>query len=218
MVKSFLSLIACSLSLVLLSGCAGGVRDYIVTQRNAQGDRAMDGGNLKDAALAYRLALELNANDEHARTGLASVQTQLAVSEFEAGKLDDALASLAIAAKYDPQSVRIAELRAQIDQAKLKQSIVISNYPAYRETGVQLRHSYESLRQLDNAIIAALQRFDYTYDSDHLTDAIRQSYTLNEEVNRLTNRMVNYRELVESGAPQRGQTPLAPAASLLPLP
>jgi tetratricopeptide (TPR) repeat protein len=217
-VKSFLALIVCTLSLITLSGCAGNIRDYIVTQRNEQGDRAIDAGNLKDAALAYRLALELLPGDDHARTGLASVQTQLAVSEFEAGKVDDALASLAVAAKYDPQSVRIAELRTQIDEAKLKQSIVISNYPAYRETGVQLRHSYESLRQLDNAIIVALQRFDYTYDSDHLTDAIRQSYTLDEEVNRLTNRLVNYRELVESGAPQHGQTPLAPAASLLPLP
>jgi len=217
-VKSLLALLACSLSLITLPGCAGNIRDYIVTQRNDQGDRAIDAGNLKDAALAYRLALELSPDDDHARTGLASVQTQLAVTEFEAGKLDDALASLAIAAKYDPQSVRIAELRTEIDQAKLKQSIVISNYPAYRETGVQLRHSFESLRQLDNAIIVALQRFDYTYDSDHLTDAIRQSYTLDEEVNRLTNRLVNYRELVESGAPQHGQTPLAPAASLLPLP
>jgi len=42
---------------------------------------------------------------------------------------------------------------------------------------------------------------------------------LHAEIGRLTARLDNYRQLVEAGSPERSdQAPLAPAASLLPLP
>jgi hypothetical protein len=84
---------------------------------------------------------------------------------------------------------------------------------------LELRKNYAQLSKQSNAIVATLQRFDYSYDSNEIQKAIRQSSVLNAEVAHLTNRLVNYRQLVESGSPERsGQTPLAPAASLLPLP
>jgi tetratricopeptide (TPR) repeat protein len=204
-------------SFAMLSSCSGGIRDYVVTQRNAQGDRAFTRTNFKDAALAYRLALDMDSSNQHARSGLASVQTQIAASDFRASKFDDALDALTIAAKYDPQSVRVAQLKTAVEQAQLKQAIVISNYPAYRETGLQLRRSFASLRKMDSSILLLLQKFDYTYDGNELTDAIRQTSMLNQEVGRLSARLAAYRQQVE-GSTQKGGASLAPAASLLPLP
>jgi tetratricopeptide (TPR) repeat protein len=206
------------LALIVLPSCSGGIRSYITAQRNTQGDRALARNNFKDAALAYRLALDLDPEDQHARSGLASVQTQLAALDYRASKFDDAIDALAVAAKYDPQSVRIAQLKAAIDASQLKQAIVISNYPAYRETGLQLRRSFASLRKIDNAIVSSLQKFDYTYDGSQLTDAIRQSSILNQEVAQLTARLTAYRRLVESGAAQKSGGSSMPSGSLLPLP
>jgi tetratricopeptide (TPR) repeat protein len=206
------------LSLVALPNCSGGIRSYITAQRNVQGDRSLARNNFKEAALAYRLALDINPEDQHARSGLASVQTQLAAVDYRASKFDDALDALAVAAKYDPQSVRIAQLKAAIDASQLKQAIVISNYPTYRETGLQLRHSFASLRKIDNTIVSSLQKFDYTYDANQLTDAIRQSSILNQEVAHLTARVAAYRQLVESGASQKSGRSTMPSESLLPLP
>jgi tetratricopeptide (TPR) repeat protein len=212
----FLSLIAVPLC---ASGCAGGISDFIVQQRNAQGDTALDHGNLTDAQLAYRLAVQVDPQDAHARAGLAAVQLKIAAELFTESKIEDALAALAVAAKYDPDSVRLAELRSEIEEARVKREIVVSNYPTYKETGRALRRSYTQLKTQTGAIVAALQRFDYTYDSDNLTTAIRSAYELNADVTRLTARLVSYRQLVESGAPERAaDAPLAPAASLLPLP
>jgi hypothetical protein len=124
-----------------------------------------------------------------------------------------------VAAKYDPDSVLLVELKTQIEQARVKREIVLSNYPTYKETGLALRKSYFQLPKETNAIVASLQRFDYSYDSSELLRAIRQSNELNAEVAHLTARLVNYRQLVEAGSPERSaQAPLAPAASLLPLP
>jgi len=108
---------------------------------------------------------------------------------------------------------------AEIEQARTKRAIVVSNYPTYRETGRQLRRAYLELKPLDAKIILALQKFDYTYDSGQLSTAIRTSYTLGGEVARNTQRLIAYRQLVEAGSPNVGSgEPLAPAASLLPLP
>jgi tetratricopeptide (TPR) repeat protein len=212
--------IAC-LALVLapLCGCAGGVSDFIVQQRNSQGDKALDRENLTDAQLAYRLALQVEPDDPHARAGLAAVQLKIAANLYENSKIDEALAALAVAEKYDPQSVRLAELRSEIGEARVKREIVVSNYPTYKETGVALRRSYTQLQTQTATIVDALQRFDYTYDSQELTKAIRASQVLNGEVTRLSARLASYRQLVESGSPDRnGDAALAPAASLLPLP
>jgi tetratricopeptide (TPR) repeat protein len=202
-----------------LSGCAGSLSGFIVSTRNHQGDMALANENFTDAALAYRLALKIAPDDEHARAGLAAVQLQIAAQEYLHSHFDDALASLAVAAKYDPDSVRLAELKTEIEQARVKREIVVSNFPTYSETGLALRKSYAQLRKESDGIVAALQRFDYTYDSAELQKAIRESNLLNSEVAHLTARLANYRQLVESGSPERaGETALAPAASLLPLP
>jgi len=96
---------------------------------------------------------------------------------------------------------------------------VVSNYPTYRETGLALRKSYAQLHVQSSAIVSTLQRFDYTYDSNELLKAIRQSDELGAEVSKLTARLGNYRQLVEAGSPERnGSAPLYPGASLLPLP
>jgi tetratricopeptide (TPR) repeat protein len=204
---------------VALFGCSGGgPKQYIVSARNHQGDMALAHNNLQDASLAYRLALQLDPENTHARAGLAEVQLKLAVQQYQASHFEDALASLAIAAKYDPQSVRVAEVRSEIEQARVKREIVLSNYPTYRENLRQIERSYRDLRALDVKIISALQRFDYTYDSGQLTQAIQNSVILDEEVGKNTNRLISFRQLVEAGAPTAGRDQLAPAASLLPLP
>jgi tetratricopeptide (TPR) repeat protein len=204
---------------VPLGGCSGSLSSFIVNTRNHQGDVALKSRNLVDASIAYRLALRLSPDDAHARAGLADVQLQVAAQDYSLSKFDAALAALAIAAKYQPDSVRLAQLRTEIEQARIKRAIVLSNYPINGETGLALRRAYAALRKESNAIVATLQRFDYTYDSNELVKAIRASNRFNAEVARLTTRLVNYRQLVESGAPERpGDVPLAPAASLLPLP
>jgi tetratricopeptide (TPR) repeat protein len=211
--------LAFALAAAPLGGCSGGgLTHYIVTMRNQQGDAGLQHGSYQDASLAYRLALQIDPHDAHARAGLAEVQLRIAEQQYRAAKFEDALTSIAVAAKYDPQSVRIAELRSEIEQARIKREIVVSNYPTYAETGRQLQRSYKELSVLDAKIIAALQRFNYSYDSAQLTQAIQNSYVLGEEVQKNTNRLVTFRQLVEAGAPAAGNEPIAPAASLLPLP
>jgi tetratricopeptide (TPR) repeat protein len=203
-----------------VSGCAGGISAAVVSTRNHQGDLALENQNYTDAALAYKLALQLDPNNAHARAGLADVQLRIADELYRNSKFDEALAALAIAAKYDPQSVRLAALRSEIDDARLRREIVVSNYPTYRETAIALRRSYQQLNAQNQEVVAAIQRFDYTFDSAQLAKAIRSSFELNQEVARLTQRLINFRQLVESGAtPSSGsEAPATSAASLLPLP
>lgn len=211
--------VAVCCAVLLGCGCGGALRDSIVGERNHQGDLAYQSHNLTDAAIAYRLALRLAPQDEHARAGLAAVQLRIADQLYRKSDFDGALAALSIAAKYDQQSVRLAELKPAIAQARIKREIVVSNYPTYAETGRSLRRSYLQLKAETATIVAALERFDYNYDSAELVAAIKASYALHDEVGKLTNRLVTYRQLVESGSPERSAAqPLAPAASLLPLP
>ena len=203
----------------MLGGCSGGVSGFIVATRNHQGDLALESKNLADAATAYRLALRLAPEDPHARAGFATVQLQIAAQDYTLSKFDDSLAALAIAAKYDPESVRLVELRTAVEQARVKREIVLSNYPTYGETGLALRKAYAQLKKQSSTIVTTLQRFDYTYDANELNKAIRLSSALGADVSKLTSRLANYRQLVESGSPERSvDAPLAPPASLLPLP
>ena len=202
----------------LCPGCAGGLAQGIVAARNHQGDVAYDNGNFSDAAIAYKLALQLAPKDEHARAGLAAVQLRIAEQLYRNSKFDEALAALDVAARYDPQSVRLDGLRSEIEGARIKREIVVSNYPTYRETIVALRRAYVQLKTQSAAISSSLQRFDYTYDSAELTKAIRQSYELNAEVARLTNRLLTYRDAVESGSAPAAPESNAAGGSLLPLP
>ncbi len=211
--------IVCALALATAgTGCAGGLTGFIVAQRNHQGDMALEAGNLKEALLAYRLAITVNSQDEHARAGLARAEIGQAEKSFELSRFEEAANALAVASKYDPGNVRAAELKAKVDQARVKREIVVSNYPTYKETGLALRKAYSQLHVQSNAITLALERFDYTYDSAELLKAIAASKLLGADVSRLTTRLNNYRQLVEAGSPEKSGAPLAPAASLLPLP
>ena len=209
-----------ALLLVPLTGCAGGVSDFIVQQRNSQGDKALNRGNLSDAQLAYRLALQVSPGRYFTRApAWPRSSSRSRRRTFKLRRSTMPLTALSIAEKYDPESVRLAELRTEIDEARVKREIVVSNYPTFKETGRGLRRSYTQLKTQTAAIVAALERFDYTYDSQELTKAIRASQVLDAEVTRLSSRLSAYRQLVESGAPDRsGDAALAPAASLLPLP
>jgi tetratricopeptide (TPR) repeat protein len=205
-------------ALLLTTGCAPGIASWIVRERNHQGDVALARGNYPDASVAYQLALKVDPTSVHARTGLTTVQIRLAQTFFAASKFDDALDALAVAARSTPGDDRVSTLRNEILQAQVKRDIVVSNYPSYKVTGASLRRAYTQLKTQNQAILLALKRFDYTYDTADLSAAIRQSYALDAEIARLTNRLQQYRQLVESGLPEHGAENLAPPASLLPLP
>ncbi len=200
------------------TGCATRVAQWIVKERNHQGDAALHHGNFPDASVAYQLALKIDPANAHARDGLTAVQLRLAQTFFAASKFDAAIEALAVASHYSPADDRVQGLRSEIEQAEIKRDIVVSNFPTYKVTGKSLQRAYTTLKTQNNEILLALRRFDYTYDTADLSAAIRQSYVLNEEVARLTNRLQQYRQLVESGVPEHGAENLAPPASLLPLP
>ena len=211
-------LLACAALPLGTSGCGEVVAQWIVKERNHQGDVALQRGSYPDASVAYQLALKIDPANKHARDGLTLVQLRLARTFFAASKFDEAIAALAVASHYSPSDDRVQSLRSEIEQAEIKRDIVVSNYPLYKVTGAQIQRSYAQLKTQNNEILQALKRFDYTYDTADLAAAIRQSYVLNEEVARLTNRLQLYRQLVESGVPEHGAENLAPPASLLPLP
>jgi hypothetical protein len=201
------------------SGCADSIQGWIVQARNHQGDVALVHENDADASVAYQLALRVDSHNEHAKAGLVAVQARIAEKLFAASRFDEAREALAVANRYAPGDERIVALRSEIEQAEIKRDIVVSNYPAYKETGAAIRKSLTTLRTQTSDIATSLKRFDYTYDSNELTQAIRQSYELNQQVVRITNRMIAYRQLVDSGVPESAESSsLAPPASLLPLP
>jgi tetratricopeptide (TPR) repeat protein len=208
-----------ALSALTLTGCAGSIERWIVNTRVHQGDVALDHGNVKDAELAYRLALRVDPRDEHARAGFVRASAGLAQSDYAKGDFDDALATIAEGLAVDSQSVRLAGLKTEIEQAKLKQEIVISNYPTYHAAGLQIARAYEELNAGNKLILRSLKRFGYTFDADDLTDAIKRSYDMQLDVVRNTNRLILYRQLVTSGIPENAsERTTTGTTSLLPLP
>jgi len=217
----FLACAALSGAILVLAGCAGPVERWVVNTRVNQGDVALDRGNLHEAELAYQLALRVNPKDARARRGFSQVAIDIADSDYHHGNFEDALATIPAAAKYDPGSVRLQAIRTAIEQAKLKREIVISNYPTYGAAADELLKGYAALTVSDKLILKSLKRFNYTYDTSDLTKAIEGSYELQLALATNTNRLIAYRQLVESGVPesQKGQTATTAApASLLPLP
>ncbi len=201
------------------TGCASSIQHWIVQSRNHQGDVALLHENDADASVAYQLALRVDPKNQHAKTGLVAVQARIAEKLFAASKFDEARAALAVANAYAPGDERIGALRLQIEQAEIKRDIVISNYPAYKETGAALERNLAVLRLETDQIATSLKRFDYTFDSNDLTVAIRGGYELSDQVTRVINRTIAYRQLVDSGVPESAESAaLAPPASLLPLP
>ncbi len=201
------------------TGCASSVTHWIVATRNHQGDLAIAHQNYADASIAYQLALKIDPKNDHARAGLVTVQLRLAQTAFTNSHFEDAIEELAIASKYSPGDDSVDALRSEIEQAEIKRDIVVANFPTYKESGAALQRSYEQIKVQSTAIARLIKRFSYTYDSSELTTAIRNSYELEADLNRFTNRMIQYRQLVESGAPEsKSAETVVPPASLLPLP
>jgi tetratricopeptide (TPR) repeat protein len=211
-------LTACAVLPLGTTGCADTIAQWILRERNHQGDVALQHGNYPDASVAYQLALKIDPSNAHARNGLTNVQIRLAQTLFAGSKFENAIDALAVAAHYSPNDDRVQSLRGEIEQAEIKRDIVVSNYPSYKVSGASIRRGYNQLKTMNKDVLQSLLRFDYTYDTADLSTAIRQSYALNEEVARLTNRLQQYRQLVESGVPEHATESLAPPASLLPLP
>lgn len=207
------------LSLISLCGCAGPIEHWIVNTRVHQGDVALDRGSVRDAELSYRLALRVDPHDERARAGFVEAAAALAQELYSKGQFDDALATINDALTFDPTSVRLSALKTSIDEAKLKREIVISNYPTYREAGVQIERAYDQLNLSNKEILKSLKRFSYTFDPEDLTKAIKQSYELQLDIAKNTNRLITYRQVVQSGVPvTTHEATSSNAASLLPLP
>lgn len=213
-------LLVCAAALALgTSGCASSVQRWIVDTRIHQGDSALANGSLHEAATAYRLALRISPNDPRARAGFSNVSGSIADADFRTGNYDDALATINSAQKYDPSNVRLQALRSQIDDARLKRAIVVSNYPTYRAAGAEIQLAFDALRVQDKLIAHSLHRFAYTYDTQDLTRAIQDSYDLQRALTRATNRLIIYRQLVQSGTPATDKSAAATiSGSLLPLP
>jgi tetratricopeptide (TPR) repeat protein len=218
--RTFVRALCATLMLSVTTGCGSSVTGWIARERDRQGDLALSRTNYADASLAYQLALKVQPKDEHASRGLVSVQLHIAQAQFAGSRLEDAIESLMLAARYSPDDERIDAMRSEIEQAEIKREIVVSNYPAYRVIGAGIRRSYDNIKEQSAAISLALRRFNYTYDTEDLTKAIDLSYALNSDIARYTNRLVQYRQLVESGAPESStrRENLSPPASLLPLP
>jgi hypothetical protein len=83
-----------------------------------------------------------------------------------------------------------------------------------------MQDAYASLSVQTKSILRSLKRFSYTYDTHDLTKAIQGSYELQIDVAKNTNRLIAYRQLVESGVPAAttGAQASAGSGSLLPLP
>lgn len=207
-------------ALLLTTGCAGTVENWIVNTRVNQGDVAFKRGSLHEAETAYRLALRVSPHDPRARAGFARVSAGIAEVDFRKGDFDDAMATITAAQKYDPQNVRLQALRSQLEDARLKREIVIANYPTYENAGFELQTAYGTLNAQTKAILKNLKRFNYTYDTQALTRAIQESYELQLDVVKNTNRLIAYRQLVESGVPSPDQASqvTTTSGSLLPLP
>jgi len=202
-----------------LAGCAGSIERWIVNTRVHQGDVALARGNARDAELSYRLALRVNPSDPAARSGYVQSASALARAEYTKGSFEDALTTVDRGLAVDPQSAVLAAMKARIEQAKLQREIVLTNYPTYRVTGLELQRAYQQLNAVNALLLRSLRRFGYTFDSDDLTAAIKRSYELQLELAKNTNRLIVYRQVVTSGAPVAPeQATTFGAASLLPLP
>jgi len=200
--KSFTRLALCAAMLSFsATGCAAPLERWIVNTRIHQGDTALARGSLHEAATAYRLALRISPSDPRARAGFSNTAASIADADFRTGNYDDALATINAAQKYDPAGVRLQALRSQIDNARLKRAIVVSNYPTYRAAAGAIQASYNALQAQNRLIVHSLHRFAYTYDTQDLTRAIEDSYELQREIARDTNRLIASRKLVESGVP-----------------
>ena len=100
-------ILACAVVPLGATGCATSVAQWIVKERNHQGDVALAHRNFPDASVAYQLALKIDPRNAHARDGLIVVQLRLAQTFFAASKFDEAIDALAVASHYAPADDRV---------------------------------------------------------------------------------------------------------------
>lgn len=202
-----------------LAGCAGSIQQWIVNTRVHQGEIALERGDVRDAALAYRLALRVDPKDPRAQAGYVRAAAGFAQAQYAKGDFAGALATVREGLVVDPESVRLATLKRTLDAARLEREIVASNYPSYREAAVALARSYAQLETTNKRLQRSLRLFSVTFDDGDLVDAIKRSYELQLDVAKNANRLIQYRQLVTSGVPASASEGAAPSTtSLLPLP
>lgn len=200
------------------AGCAGSMTGWLVNLRDSQGDSALENKNYVEAEKEYRLALALVPKDKRARAGLAQVLYERARTNFIASKLDYAQAEIQDALKYAPDDPNAQGLASEIEQAKIRRDIVISNYPSYEAVGASISASLKSITAANKDIQKQVKSFGYDYDPAHLTKALSEVYDLQDEMSRISQRLISYRSLVQAGAP-KAQVPLpAETTNLLPIP
>ncbi|MDQ6781798.1 MAG: hypothetical protein M3Z37_11685, partial [Candidatus Eremiobacteraeota bacterium] len=172
-------------STLCLGGCAQSLTHWMVGVRSAQGDQALTRLNLKDAETEYALALALDPKNAHARTGLGKVLYLRAKEDFINSKLDDAEVAAQRALRYAPGDAATLALSNEIEAAKIRREIVISNYPLYGAIGSRLRPAFKSVTTTNAEIQKQLKAFASDYDTAHLTRAIILAADLQDEAHRI---------------------------------
>ena len=127
-----------------------------------------------------------------------------AAASTRKGNFDDALATVNGGLAVDPQSARAR--RAQGDdragQTSTRDRALELSRPTARPDW-SMQRAYSQLNVDERALLLQdLKRFGYTFDADDLTAAIKRSYELQLELAKNTNRLILYRQLVTSGAPE----------------
>ena len=202
-----------------LTGCTGIFKGQLVALRNSQADAALQNQNVAEAEKEYSLALSLAPNDEHARAGLAHSLYLHAKSNLLTGDLDEAYVEVQKALKYAPKDAALLDLASAIDDAKIRRDIVVSNFPSFKASSDAISAVLKANAQANKEIQFQLHSFHIDFDTAHLSKAIAQSYDLEEEQHRATQRLIAYKGQVESGAPvQTRAQPQVETPGLLPIP
>ena len=202
-----------------VSGCSGIFKDQLVALRNSQADAALENQNVAEAEKEYSLALALAPSDEHARAGLAHSLYLHAKSNLAGGDLDEAYIEVQKALRYSPKDAALLDLASAIDDAKIRRDIVVSNFPSFKASSDAISALLKANGQMNKEIQFQLHSFHIDFDTARLSKAIAQSYDLEEEQRRVTQRLIAYKGQVESGAPvQTRAQPQVEAPGLLPIP
>jgi|SRR5271166_2341504 len=206
-------------SLLTLCGCTGVFRNQLVDLRNAQADAALQNQNVAEAEKEYALALHLAPNDEHARAGLARSLYLHAKASLAAGDIDEAYLEVQKALTYAPKDAAVLDLASAIDQAKIRRDIVVSNFPSFKTSSDAISALLKTNAQANKDIQLQLHDFHIDFDTAHLNKAIAQSYDLEDQQHRATQRLIAYKGQIESGATgqPRAQTQVE-MPGLLPIP
>ncbi len=202
-----------------LAGCTHAFRDRIVDLRNAQGDAALDAGNVVEAEKEYGLAIALAPNDEHARAGYAKVLYLHAKANYLSGDIDDASVEIQKALKYAPKDAATLDLASAIDQAAIRRDVVVQNFPSYKATSDAISERLKADALAIKDIQLQIHAFHTDYDVSHLRKAIALSSDLETEQHLVTWRLSAYKNQIEAGAPGETRAPSeVDAPGLLPIP